>query len=1154
MGLPIGTPCHKPRVSPLIRAFQCGMVFQSFMDLRGDGVVQLSGSCAGSAGSILCSVQALSRRGGLISIFCRVAGELATLADAVPPHGDHRHGGEACACPVSAKYGDYRVGSVGHFSETGDQPDHVQPALKPVQEPATPTIASGAGRRHHDAFAGGVCAPAHGQQLLRSGAVVADTCGLTVGRAAIDPSLDGGPRQNTIPVRRFGLDSTSRGNRYIGGEQPRLCLPGAGLASLRRHQKVLAERCGSLYLPRGSNPVINQLLNSVRETEEKQRQAMLHVETWQEQVEAHRQATKRKTELEQRRRDVRAEIDRLRSCVGALPIIRQWNEVRGEVERLPQRDAILDEERVISELREALGACLKAHRDQADLIQQSKEKKDRAMVLLKAHFQRDDLEQVAGLCPSAATKRRIQELSQERKASLEAHETAQTTLRAYTGQIKDLQRRLAEFPDLPDVSQLEALHNGVLQEGPIEQQAREAEVALAERQHKAQVLLGRLQVCWSGSLEEAVALRVRPEEWVAGYGQKFEQMEKTHHELERRIEQLQKTMRDAERAIQRLERSGLIPTEEALTEARTDRDNGLELVRTAWLECDRLDENRANAFIARHAPGGHLLDALKKSIQHCDELADRLRREAQRVADRDAQEQRRAEAAAELETEQQKLASWQEKTKSLREAWDSEWQACHIAAREPAEMIGWLRTHAQLVEIAAEIRGLEVKVDQLHGQIASARSGLQTALGMEAADPDQPLNELLELARQRIAEVQKQAEDRRNLENQLAEARRRSQEAEDAADQAENRLRQWAADWREAIGGLGLDQDALPEAVQVRLEQLDEILSELREAAGLEQRIADINRDLESFLRRLNGLRARLTPGCPDSTVESMQADVDALEARLNEARQTETRRQAHQREADRLRRDLLERAGNRPLDEFCSEVLAQADTFQQRLEELQKQEQALDAEIADLSEKAGRAKSQLEAWEKAGSEAAQLRQERVSLLARLREHVVEYATYCWAQQILDQAVESFRQRHQGTMLGRAGEYFSLLTCHAFKRLEVEEDGAGNLVLKAVRPHPHDAQREEWVSMDGLSDGTRDQLFLALRLAGIEEHLGRREPMPVIVDDILVNFDNHRAAATLRCLAELSGKTQVLLFTHHEHLVELARQNVATGVLFCHTF
>ena len=50
--------------------------------------------------------------------------------------------------------------------------------------------------------------------------------------------------------------------------------------------------------------------------------------------------------------------------------------------------------------------------------------------------------------------------------------------------------------------------------------------------------------------------------------------------------------------------------------------------------------------------------------------------------------------------------------------------------------------------------------------------------------------------------------------------------------------------------------------------------------------------------------------------------------------------------------------------------------------------------------------------------------------------------------------------------------------------------------------------RGDFSAVAGLSDGTRDQLFLALRLAGIENHLKDREPVPVIIDDVLINFDD----------------------------------------------
>jgi len=52
------------------------------------------------------------------------------------------------------------------------------------------------------------------------------------------------------------------------------------------------------------------------------------------------------------------------------------------------------------------------------------------------------------------------------------------------------------------------------------------------------------------------------------------------------------------------------------------------------------------------------------------------------------------------------------------------------------------------------------------------------------------------------------------------------------------------------------------------------------------------------------------------------------------------------------------------------------------------------------------------------------------------------------------------------------------------------------------------------------------------------------------VDDILLRFDDERALATLDVLAGLSEKTQVLFFTHHQHLVALAENSGDTGLAF----
>ena len=75
-----------------------------------------------------------------------------------------------------------------------------------------------------------------------------------------------------------------------------------------------------------------------------------------------------------------------------------------------------------------------------------------------------------------------------------------------------------------------------------------------------------------------------------------------------------------------------------------------------------------------------------------------------------------------------------------------------------------------------------------------------------------------------------------------------------------------------------------------------------------------------------------------------------------------------------------------------------------------------------------------------------------------------------------------------------------------------------------------------------IDDGS--QLYLSLRLATLEWRMETSEPMPFIVDDILINFDDERSRATLETLARFSRKNQVILFTHHRQLVDDA---VTTG-------
>jgi uncharacterized protein YhaN len=72
-----------------------------------------------------------------------------------------------------------------------------------------------------------------------------------------------------------------------------------------------------------------------------------------------------------------------------------------------------------------------------------------------------------------------------------------------------------------------------------------------------------------------------------------------------------------------------------------------------------------------------------------------------------------------------------------------------------------------------------------------------------------------------------------------------------------------------------------------------------------------------------------------------------------------------------------------------------------------------------------------------------------------------------------------------------------------------------------------------------LSRGTKEQVYLALRLAAIEQTATDHEPLPVIIDEVLVNFDPERSRRAAQAFAEVSARTQVIVFTCHPWIANL---------------
>jgi len=140
---------------------------------------------------------------------------------------------------------------------------------------------------------------------------------------------------------------------------------------------------------------------------------------------------------------------------------------------------------------------------------------------------------------------------------------------------------------------------------------------------------------------------------------------------------------------------------------------------------------------------------------------------------------------------------------------------------------------------------------------------------------------------------------------------------------------------------------------------------------------------------------------------------------------------------------------------------------------------------------------------------------------------------------LLERTLRRHEQERQPAVLARAGERFAKVTEGRYTCLlpSIGDDGSRD----AIRVVSSSGAE---IDASSLSRGSVEQLYLCLRLGLAETFAERAASLPLILDDVLVNFDPSRAASVAEALADTAEHHQVLFLTCHPHLVQLMR-NVA---------
>ncbi len=712
--------------------------------------------------------------------------------------------------------------------------------------------------------------------------------------------------------------------------------------------------------------------------------------------------------------------------------------------------------------------------------------------------------------------------------------------------------------------------------GNLEERAAEAQRRVEATRRKARASLQALGH-WTGSLSE---LRTAPLPSRATC-QRFEEELSQQQQRQTRLEQEQAGARaalsDALGVQAKLAHEREVPTEEQLVAARRARDERWTTLRAESLQAPLTEA---------------ALQPFESALREADTLADRLRSEAARV-----QELARARAAEDtarrrlVELEDQR-AELQRERATLEEAWREAWRSARLEPASPREMLAWLEHKDKLELLGGQLDDEEASHAALEHELRTARAALGSALGR--ADLDRSLEQLIVQAEGMVVALQ-----------ELGTLR----EAEALLQAAEQRHLAWQRRWGEQLRPLGLDEHALTGHVREALRLQTELAQHLAALAALEPQLELLEAEQRATEQEVAGWVARYAPDL--SGVATTSAG-EALKLRLREAQQVQgaharaldelkqlealrdsndgelrvarqglrqlalevelplpeqldpaaeqallraldaleerdTQAQRLRQRAEELRHQLEDLGEGFGLEELSREVEAQSpDEAAQRLVELERELSDHKRRLEERSQELGRLQSEAASLEAGDVEPAVVARE--SSATEVSELVERYVRARIAYRVLQQEIERFRAAHQAPLLERVSALLRELTCGAFTRVSVRtSEDTGELTLHCQRASGPP------LGVKALSTGTRDQLYLALRLAALEHHVARLGPFPVTLDDVLVQFDDERTSAALRVLGALAASgVQVLYFTHHQGLVKLAERTLSPAQLVVH--
>ncbi|MDB2517132.1 hypothetical protein N9X22_07750, partial [Planktomarina temperata] len=503
---------------------------------------------------------------------------------------------------------------------------------------------------------------------------------------------------------------------------------------------------------------------------------------------------------------------------------------------------------------------------------------------------------------------------------------------------------------------------------------------------------------------------------------------------------------------------------------------------------------------------------------------------------------------------------------------------------DPRDLPAWQTKLQNARRIKLELKDKTDAFKLIEAEVSRASKLLAGALGIDKEDDLRSLNDIAINTIDSLTRSKAQYEEHQNsVERAQKSLKSREAEVSDCDNKIKEIQTRWGVATKPLPGGIGdIDKFIL------KLPILRQIIVKKNEKIKIIRRISAMENDRDEFVDQVQNLSSKLNERSvdeplitaqklqnrltaalvtnerakgidekikeADSTILEANSAIQELENKLNELSEpyqnvVEINNidelidaiQFSQR-ANTLRNEIT-RLEQLILDRLICESMSDAEDIltANNLIELQSQLASISSDLedaeTDYGTKIGDLRAASDALETVGGDSlpAQLEEKRQTLLADLAEKTKKALSLRLGIMAARQSIANYREQHKSGMLFETEIAFRALTSGKYSALRTQTDG-NNEILLAMRQSD-----KRSVGVSEMSKGTRFQLYLALRLAGYKQYVSDDMILPFVADDIMETFDNHRTLAALRLMGEISNTGQALYFTHHEHVVGIAK-------------